>query len=362
MTLPTPGRVARASWLSPDAPAPSDADRPVPAGVPVEPGVARIAVDLLGGDDAPAVVVDGALRAMRADPDLQLLLVGPPEVAGALVGVLTPAQRARVSVRPVRDAVTMADQPSRARGATTSVRAAVAAVAEGRADAVVSAGSSGATVTAAALGLGRWPDVRQPALVATLPAVAGPVVLLDVGATLEPRSDSLARHAVLGAAYAAEVHAVPGPRVGLLSVGTEAGKGDRLRRAAAPLLTALPLPRDARYVGLVEGYDVALGGRADVVVTDGFTGNVLLKAIEGAYAMAGGPPASGGAPRAAVLLGVAGTVVVCHGAARGEDVASGIALAAHLWRRAATRRVATLLTVGPPADCPDRTTHTEVIP
>jgi glycerol-3-phosphate acyltransferase PlsX len=299
---------------------------------------------------------------MRTDPDLHLLLVGPAEVAGGLVDVLTPDQRARVSVRPVRDAVTMADQPIRASRAATTVRAAVAAVAEGSADAVVSAGSTGATVTAAALGLGRWPDVRRPAQVATLPAVAGPVVLLDVGGSLEPRATTLVRHAVLGAAYAAVAHAVTGPRVGLLSVGTEAGKGDRLRRAADPLLAALRLPCDARYVGLVEGYDVALGGRADVVVTDGFTGNVLLKAIEGAYAMAGGPPASGGAPRAAALLGVAGTVVVCHGAAQGEDVASGIALAARLWRRAATTRVATLLTAGPPADCPDRSTHTEVIP
>jgi glycerol-3-phosphate acyltransferase PlsX len=105
----------------------------------------------------------------------------------------------------------------------------------------------------------------------------------------------------------------------------------------------VPLPCGARYVGLVEGYDVSLGVRADVVVTDGFTGNVLLKAIEGAYAMAGGPPAGGGAPRAAALLGVAGTVVVCHGAARPDDVASGIALAAHLWRRGATELISGLL-------------------
>lgn len=361
MTLPTPGRAARASWQSPGAPAPAADGRPVPAAVPVEPGTARIAVDLLGGDDAPAVVVDGALRALRADPDLHLLLVGPPEVAGGLFDALTPAQRARVTLRAVREAVGMADHPTRGARAVTTVQAAVTAVVDGTADAVVSAGSTGATVTAAALGLGRWPEVRRPALVATLPAVDGPVVLLDVGGSLEPRATTLVRHAVLGAAYAAVAHAVAGPRVGLLSVGTETGKGDRLRRAADPLLAALPLPCGARYVGLVEGYDVALKARADVVVTDGFTGNVLLKAIEGAYAMAGGPPASGGAPRAAALLGVAGTVVVCHGAARGEDVASGIALAAQLWRRNATIRVAALLRAGRPTDRSDRTTHTEVI-
>ncbi|MFI7605546.1 phosphate acyltransferase PlsX [Micromonospora sp. NPDC049366] len=326
----------------------------------MEPGTARIAVDLLGGDDAPAVVVDGALRAVRADPDLHLLLVGPSEVADALIAALDPAGRSRITVRPVRAAVGMADHPSAARSEST-VRAAVTAIREGTADAMVSAGSTGATVTAAALSLGRWPEVRRPALVASLPAVAGPVVLLDVGGSLEPRPATLARHAVLGAAYAAVAHAVTAPRVGLLSVGVEAGKGDRVRRAADPVLATEPLPCDARYVGLVEGYDVSVGARADVVVTDGFTGNVLLKAIEGAYEMAGGPPANGGAPRAAALLGVAGTVVVCHGSAGADDVASGIALAAHLWRRRVTDAVAALLSTSAAADH-DRTTDEVATP
>lgn len=318
----------------------------------MEPGTARIAVDLLGGDDAPAVVVDGALRAVRADPDLHLLLVGPTEVAAALIDALTPEQRARTTLRPVRSAAGPAHHAPRA---DSTVRAAVAAVRDGAADALVSAGSTGATVAAAALGFGRWADVRRPALVATLPAVAGPVVLLDVGGSLEPRPLTLARHAVLGAAYAALTHAVDRPRVGLLSVGTEAGKGDRPRKAADALLAAASLPCGARYVGLVEGYDVSLGERADVVVTDGFTGNVLLKAIEGAYAMAGGPPAGGGTPRAAALLGVAGTVVVCHGAAGADDVASGIALAAQLWRRGTSERVRVLLDDAVSSPVGDRT-------
>ncbi|KXK63148.1 fatty acid synthesis plsX protein [Micromonospora rosaria] len=338
----------------------ADAGRPAPAGVATGPGTVRIAVDLLGGDDAPAVVVDGALRAMRADPDLHLLLVGPAETAAEVTDALDPAQRARVAVRPVRDAVAMTESPTRAARAHSTVRAAVAAVRAGTADALVSAGSTGATVTAAVLGLGRWPGVRHPALVATLPAVEGPVVLLDVGGALEAHPATLSRHAVLGAAYAAVAHGITAPRVGLLSVGTEAGKGDRARRAADPLLAVGPLPCDARYVGLVEGYDVTLGARADVVVTDGFTGNVLLKAIEGAYAMAGGAPAGGGAPRAAALLGISGTVVVCHGAARADDIASGIALAAHLWRRGATDTVSALLAGDGPGDRTDRTTDTEV--
>jgi glycerol-3-phosphate acyltransferase PlsX len=338
-------------------PAPTGADRRVTAGVPVEPGTVRIAVDLLGGDEAPAVVVDGALRAFGADPDLCLLLVGPPEVADGLVAALRPADRDRIAVRPVRDAAAMTGDAATLGRAESTVGAAVRAVVEGAADAVVSAGSTAATVTAAVLGFGRWPGVRRPALVATLPALAGPVALLDVGGSLEARPVTLARHAVLGAAYAAVTHDLTRPRVGLLSVGTEPGKGDRARRAAAPLLAEQALPAAARYVGLVEGYEVASGARADVVVTDGFTGNVLLKGIEGAYALAGGAPTGGGAPRAAALLGVAGTVVVCHGAARHDDVASGIALAAHLHRRRVIPAVATLLAE---LDGANRTTDTEV--
>ncbi|HEX7745763.1 MAG TPA: phosphate acyltransferase PlsX, partial [Micromonosporaceae bacterium] len=123
----------------------------------MEPGTARIAVDLLGGDDAPAVVVDGALRALGADPDLHLVLVGPAMVADRLVGLLASVDRGRVTHRPVRSAVATTDAPTRAMQPDTTVRAAVAAAAAGRADAVVSAGSTAATVTAAALGLGRLP-------------------------------------------------------------------------------------------------------------------------------------------------------------------------------------------------------------
>jgi glycerol-3-phosphate acyltransferase PlsX len=149
-------------------------------------------------------------------------------------------------------------------------------------------------------------------------------------------------HARLGAAYAAAVHRVTAPRVGLLTIGTERGKGDRLRRGAAGVLAGQPLPAGGTYVGLVEGGDVVLGRAAEVVVTDGFTGNVLLKGLEMAYAQVG-PPGGDVPPRAAVLLGVAGTVVVCHGAAAPEDLAAGIGLAADLHRRAAVAAIAGLI-------------------
>ncbi|HWH00223.1 MAG TPA: phosphate acyltransferase PlsX [Pilimelia sp.] len=306
------------------------------------PGLARIAVDLLGGDDAPAVVVDGALRACGADPDLRLLLVGPPDAADEVRRALSPADRLRIAVRAVDGVVGMADAPTRAIRPDTTVHAAAAAVAEGAADAVVSAGATGATVTAVVLGLGRLPDIRRPALAASLPAVAGPVVLVDVGGSVEASAGTLVRHAALGAAYARVAHGVAEPRVGLLSIGAEAGKGDRARRLAEPALAAARLPAGARFVGLVEGHEVSLGGRADVVVTDGFTGNVLLKGIEGAYAMAGG---SSVAPRAAALLGVPGVAVVCHGAASAADVASGIGLAALLHRGGAVADLADLLSL-----------------
>jgi glycerol-3-phosphate acyltransferase PlsX len=295
-------------------------------GRPAGPETTRIAVDLLGGDHAPAVVVDGALLASSADPVLHLHLVGPPEVADEVLAACPPADRGRFTVEGVRAAVGMADAPMRVRRQDTTVRAAVAAVAQRRAHALVSAGMSGATVTAAALGLGRLPGVRKPALAAILPAQAGPVVLLDVGASPDVSTTLLLQHAALGIGYARRVLALVAPRLGLLSIGSEPGKGDRARRAADEALRSA----QPTYVGPVEGGDVPLGGPADVVVTDGFTGNVLLKGVEGAFALAGGVAPHQSVPRAAALLGVGGTVVVCHGAATAADIASGIALAARL--------------------------------
>jgi glycerol-3-phosphate acyltransferase PlsX len=285
-------------------------------------------------------VVDGALLACQADPALQLLLVGPFEAAGAVRDALGTEGRDRIHalsthLRPLGPETTGSWVES-------GVRTAVLAVAEGRADAVVSAGNTGATVTSAALGLGRRPGIRRPPLAAVLPTRTGRVLLLDVGSSVDPDEQTLAMHARLGAAYAATVHRVAAPRVGLLTIGTEPGKGDRLRRSAADLFASTPLPAGATYVGLVEGHDVVLGTAADVVVTDGFTGNVLLKGLETAYATVG-PPGTDMPPRAAVLLGVDGTVVVCHGAARPEDLAAGIGLAADLHRRGAVLAIAALM-------------------
>ncbi len=305
-----------------------------------EPGTARIAVDLLGGDSAPAVVVDGALRACQADPALHLLLVGPLEAAGEVLGALDPAEHGRIST------LTIAPGDSVESWVESGVRSAVLAVAQGAADAVLSAGNTGATVTSAALGLGRRPGVRRPPLAAVLPTMSGRLVLLDVGSSVDPDEETMAMHARLGAAYASVVHGVAEPRVGLLTIGTERGKGDRLRRALPAVLAGLDLPAGGRYIGLVEGNDVVTGTIADVVVTDGFTGNVLLKGLETAYAELGPPrhrTIGGIPPRAALLLGVSGTVVVCHGAASGPDLAAGIAFAAQLHRQAAAAAMAEMI-------------------
>ncbi|MEV4707720.1 phosphate acyltransferase PlsX [Actinoplanes sp. NPDC049316] len=320
------------------------------AGAAAEPGTVRIAVDLLGGDQAPAVVVDGALRACQADPALSLLLVGPVEAADAVLAALGPEARHRV--RAIAAPTGPHGHEREVSSVESGVRTAVLAVAQGLADAVISAGNTGATVTSAALGLGRWPGVRRPPLAAVLPSAAGRLVLLDVGSSVDPDEQTLAMHARLGSAYASVVHGVAAPRVGLLTIGTERGKGDRLRRAAPAVLAELELPGGGRYVGLVEGNDVVTGAAADVMVTDGFTGNVLLKGLETAYALVGPPAAEPPPPRAAVLLGVAGTVVVCHGAASGEDMAAGIGFAATLHRRAAVPAIADFIT-GPAGRTPE---------
>ncbi|MER7006371.1 phosphate acyltransferase PlsX [Dactylosporangium sp. NPDC000555] len=308
-----------------------------PHGGGIPSGVARIAVDLLGGDGAPAVVVDGALRACSADPDLHLVLVGPQPSADEVVGALAVSDRERVSVIAVDAVIGMADSPLRNIRRETTVRAAAEAVYTGRADAMVSAGSSGGAVAASAHVLGRLRGVRRPGLAAQVPTERGPVLLVDVGVTLDATMLELVQHAVLGTAFASVGLGIARPRVGLLSIGSEPGKGDRLRRAVSIALSDIRLPAGGRYVGLVEGFDVPRGGPADVVVTDGFTGNILLKGIEGAFTVSHGgfkiSDVYGTRPReAAVLLGVAGDVVVCHGSAGGAEVADGIALAARLHR------------------------------
>jgi glycerol-3-phosphate acyltransferase PlsX len=304
-----------------------------------EPRPVRIAVDLLGGDDAPAVVVDGVLAALGADPLLTVLLAAPRADAERGMAAAPDAVRHRLGYVPSADAVAMDGAALAVRALEdATVRVALRALRDGDADGVVTIGSTGAAIAAAVLDLGRLPDVARPALAVVVPSSAGPLVLLDVGAGIRADPDLLVDHGLLGAAYATAVLGIDVPRLGLLSTGTEVGKGGPARREAAEHLAAACAGPDVTFVGNVEGQHVPLGGPADVVVTDGLVGNALLKGIEGAIEMIRRrtgivPGFARDAGRAAVLLGVPGTVIVGHGAADGDDVAACIALAAQSYRR-----------------------------
>ena len=287
----------------------------------------RVALDLLGGDNAPDAVIDGALLAVARDPSVEVILVGPPEVAEALLA----ARGASLEVVSATESVAMDEDPARAVRAKrdASVRTIHQLVRDGAADAAVSVGSTGAVLTGAVLTLGRL--TTRPALAVVVPTSHGPVVLLDVGASSDCFPELLVAHAIAGSAYA-ETLGLAEPRVGLLNVGSEPGKGDELRKAAFALLQQAPV----RFVGNVEGHDVVLGGPADVVVTDGFTGNVLIKGVE-----VSSPRAD--LPKAALLLGVDGLSIVGHGAADAGDVAACIAHAADMVRQGLLPRLRTAL-------------------
>lgn len=300
----------------------------------------RVALDMLGGDGAPEVVAD-AVALLRGDIDL--ILVGPRDVTRSLL------QDRGVDPEPpivhTDTGVSMSDEPLTALRAAphASVLLAAQTVRDGAADAWVSVGHTGASVAAAALILGRFPHMPRPAVAVVLPALHGPVVLLDAGASLDVTPDALVQYAIVGSAYARSV-GVPHPRVGLLSIGTEPGKGDPLRRVGQEVMAAALPAAGVDFVGLVEGNDVASGRLADVVVTDGFTGNVMLKAIEGSVAWAAlqmgdaygdrGPAlqvmhdTAVGDFAGGMLLGVGGVTVIGHGAGSAEHIAACVRLAA----------------------------------
>jgi glycerol-3-phosphate acyltransferase PlsX len=237
----------------------------------------RIAIDAMGGDDGPRSIVDGALVAAR-HLQVGLLLVGDgAEIEREL------ARHPRVSALDVRildtpESIGMGEPAAAAlrRKPRASIRLAAEAVRDGDANAVFSAGHTGASVMAALGAFGRLPGVDRPAIATIIPTLRTPAVLLDSGATVECRPQHLVHFAVMGAAYARVALGCARPRVGLLSVGTEESKGNDLTREAHQLLKGAPV----EFVGNVEGRDV-YAGTVDVIVCDGFTGNVTLKISEG---------------------------------------------------------------------------------
>jgi phosphate acyltransferase len=236
----------------------------------------RIAVDAMGGDHAPEAIIAGALMAARR-LQIGLLLVGARDVIEREVRRHPGARALDLRIVDAPERVEMAE-PAAAlrRKPQASIRVAAEAVRDGEAAAIFSAGHTGATVMAAYATFGRLPGVDRPALATTIPTRRRPAVLLDSGARVECRPQHLVQFAVMGSAYARIALGCAAPRVGLLSVGEEECKGNELTREAHRLLKSAPVT----FVGNIEGRDV-YSGEADVIVCDGFTGNVTLKISEG---------------------------------------------------------------------------------
>jgi glycerol-3-phosphate acyltransferase PlsX len=305
----------------------------------------------MGGDHAPAAPVAGAVLAADA-LDVRPLLVGPEEVVRAELARLE-ASAARLEIVHAPDVIGMDETAPAAavrRSPDSSISRGMSLVRHGEAEAFVTVGHTGATLAGALFRLGRLPGVRRPALATPFPTLAGPCVLLDVGANADVRPEYLLQFAVMGAAYAERVLGIAEPRVGLLSIGEERGKGSQVVQDALPLLESSGLD----FIGNVEGGDIPAGA-TDVVVTDGFTGNVLIKFAEGVaelvqhllrdaatsdpLALVGGLLSRRAMRRArqridyrgyggALLLGVRGVVVIGHGRSDPEAVKRAIEVAA----------------------------------
>jgi glycerol-3-phosphate acyltransferase PlsX len=310
----------------------------------------RIAVDAMGGDAGPSVNVEGAVAAAR-EHGLEVVLVGDRQRIERELARHRPAVLP-LTVRHASQVVEMGEQPSHAlrRKRDSSLTVAASLVRDGEADAFVSAGNTGAAMAIAMFTLGVLPGVDRPAIAVVLPNKRGRTILLDVGANVDPKPWHLAQYAVMGHVYSRDILGVATPRVGLLSVGEEEGKGNELVREVFKRLEDSPI----NFVGNVEGRDV-YNGNADVVVTDGFTGNVCLKVSESLADMlinllreeitrspmtrAGAllvRPAfrrfwkrvdyteTGGAP----LLGINGACIICHGASPARAMKNAIRVAA----------------------------------
>jgi len=326
------------------------------------PGIAPVAVDAMGGDHAPAAVVQGAVDAARNGR--AVILVGPEE------RVRLELRRQHVSlglpleVRHAAEVVEMNDHPGQAmrRKKQNSIRVCFELVKSGEASGMVSAGNSGAVMAGAILVLGRSGAVERPAILSVLPAAKGTPVLLDVGANVDCRPVHLVQFALMGEVYSRRVLGVSRPRVAVLSNGEEPTKGTAATRAAAAALELSQL----RFQGYCEGRDL-LDGEVDVIVTDGFTGNVALKTMEGTARVMGvfvkealrsSVPSKiggmlardalaamrkrvdwrevGGAP----LVGVEGVAVISHGASDARAVGNAIERACDAARADCTEEIA----------------------
>lgn len=235
-----------------------------------------IAIDIMSGDREPRVYLAGVIRALTDDGDLHALLVGDPSLVN---GSVPAALRNRVEILGTSQVVAMDDSPREAirRKKDSSMRRAVDMVHEGKASACVSAGNTGALTAIAHFVLKTLSNVERAAIMSAIPAEHGHTYMLDLGANTKATPEQLRQFALMGSIVARDIHRIERPRVGLLNIGDEEMKGHEVVQGAHVLLEA----SDLNYVGFVEGTDI-FSGEVDVVVTDGFTGNVALKTMEGA--------------------------------------------------------------------------------
>jgi glycerol-3-phosphate acyltransferase PlsX len=234
----------------------------------------KIAIDAMGGDHAPKEIVLGAMKALDTYKDLSITLVGDENKINAYTN-----EQERLTIIHTEEVISGTDEPVRAvrRKKNSSMVLAAKEVSEGRADACISAGNTGALMAAGLFVVGRIEGIERPALAPTLPTIGGEgFVLLDVGANADAKPDHLVQYALMGSIYSQKVRGIENPRVGLLNIGTEEKKGNDLTKHTYEMLQNT----DIHFIGNVEARDL-LNGVADVVVTDGFTGNMVLKTIEG---------------------------------------------------------------------------------
>ncbi len=234
----------------------------------------KLSIDAMGGDHAPRVPVEASQKVIQEFPNLEITLVGDEEEINKYLTDST-----RITVLHTKEKIEDTDQPTTAvrRKKDSSMVLTIREVREGRADACISAGNTGALMTAGLLHVGRVKGIDRPALAPMLPTLDGKgFLLLDVGANMDAKPEQLLQYAVMGNTYMKMVRGIAKPRVGLLNVGTENGKGNELTKKAHDLFVHAPF----HFIGNVEGRDL-LNGIADVVVCDGFSGNLVLKTIEG---------------------------------------------------------------------------------
>lgn len=334
-----------------------------------------VAIDAMGGDYAPKEIIKGALAAARKSSHRLIVVGDEARIRRYLRRATVPAN---LEVLHAAETIEMGENPAAAirRKPDSSLVVAARLVREGRADAMVSAGSTGASMAVASLILGRAPGIDRPAIATIVPTVNGQCVLLDVGANVNSTVENLMQFAVMGMVYSRDVLGVKNPRIGLLSIGAEPGKGDDLVRAAHKALRESGL----NFVGNVEGGPL-FEGVADVVVCDGFVGNVALKVAEGVVRLLfrkmrdrlwGHPwyrlmllglapgirrmqkeidaAEYGGAP----LLGVNGVCIICHGSSEARAISNAINVAIRAHQNDIIGRISRSLTIveAPPEPVP----------